>query len=132
MLRLIDRPVLQGWVRRCLEGPISRPGGWNQGVEDMRYERLGEGCTRESSEVLSIPMYSLTHYRQPVQGFCKEFVTWKAPRHPNVLPLIGVMMAEDRFAMVSEWMTNGNINQFVTAHRDVNRFELVSPPFKFL
>ena len=52
MLQLIDRPVLQGWVRRCLEGPISRPGGWNQGVEDMRYERLGEGCTRESSEVL--------------------------------------------------------------------------------
>ena len=33
--------------------------------------------------------------------------------------------------MVSEWMLNGNINQFVAARRDANRFELVSPPFKF-
>ena len=34
-------------------------------------------------------------------------------------------MAESEFAMVSEWMSNGNINQFVEKHRDVNRFELV-------
>jgi len=30
-----------------------------------------------------------------------------------------------QFAMASEWMDNGNINEFVKAHRDVNRFELV-------
>ena len=35
-------------------------------------------------------------------------------------------MTENRFAMVSQWMTNGNINQFVTAHGNINRFELVS------
>ena len=34
-------------------------------------------------------------------------------------------MTETQFAMVSEWMTNGNINQFVKVRRDVNRFELV-------
>jgi len=27
--------------------------------------------------------------------------------------------------MISEWMANGNINEFVDAHRDANRFELV-------
>ena len=32
--------------------------------------------------------------------------------------------------MVSEWMTNGNIKQFVTTHQNANRFELVSCPFK--
>ena len=41
-------------------------------------------------------------------------------------------MEDNQFVMVSEWMTNGNINQFVTAHRNANRFELVSSPFKFL
>jgi len=30
------------------------------------------------------------------------------------------------FAMASEWMTNGNINEFVRAHQDVNRFELLT------
>ena len=35
-------------------------------------------------------------------------------------------MANNQFAMVSEWMINGNISEFVKTHRDVNRFELVS------
>ena len=34
-------------------------------------------------------------------------------------------MGGNQFAMVSEWMSNGNINEFVTAHWDANRFELV-------
>lgn len=41
-------------------------------------------------------------------------------------------MTEDRFAMVSEWMTNGNIKEFVGKCPDANRFELVNPPFEFL
>ena len=67
-----------------------------------------------------------------MQRFCKEVITWKALRHPNVLPLLGVVVTGNQFAMVSEWMTNGNINQFVKAHQDANRFELVSPPLKLL
>ena len=35
-------------------------------------------------------------------------------------------MTETEFAMVSEWMPNGNINQFVKEYPDANRFELVS------
>ena len=61
------------------------------------------------------------------QTFCKEVVTWKALRHPNVLPLLGVTMGKRLFAMVSEWMVNGNIIEFVEAHRNANRFELVGP-----
>lgn len=38
---------------------------------------------------------------------------------------MGVMVTEVEFAMISEWMTNGNINQFVEEHQEVNRFELV-------
>ena len=50
---------------------------------------------------------------------------WKALRHPNVLSLMGVIMTETEFAMVSEWMPNGNINEFVKERPDTNRFELV-------
>ena len=53
-------------------------------------------------------------------------MTWKALRHPNVLPLIGVSMSETQFAMVSDWMVNGNINIFVKTHPNVNRIELVN------
>ena len=57
---------------------------------------------------------------------------WRFLRHPYVLPLLGVSMSENRFVMVSEWMPNGNINQFVKAHPNVNRLSLVRPPFATL
>ena len=59
-------------------------------------------------------------------------MTWKFLRHPNLLPLIGVTMTETQFAMTSEWMINGNINDFVKAHPDVDRLGLVSYSFKVL
>ena len=52
-------------------------------------------------------------------------MTWKTLCHPNVLPLLGVKMDNKQFVMVSEWMENGNINEFVKTHGGVNRFELV-------
>ena len=36
-------------------------------------------------------------------------------------------MSDNQFAMVSEWMANGNINEFIKMHRDANRFKLVGP-----
>lgn len=56
---------------------------------------------------------------------------WNSLRHPNVLPLLGALKDGSQFelAMVSEWMQNGNINGFVQAHREVNRFKLVRLPY---
>jgi serine/threonine protein kinase len=68
----------------------------------------------------------------PAQTFCREVVTWKTLCHPNVLPLLGATMTEDRFVMVSEWMTNGSINEFLKAQLDADRLKLVRIPFKSL
>jgi hypothetical protein len=61
------------------------------------------------------------------QLFYKEAIVWKSLQHPNVMPLLGVSVGgtQFKFGMVSKWMGNGNINEFVEAHRDVNRFKLV-------
>ena len=48
------------------------------------------------------------------------------------VPLLEVSMSETQFAMVSEWMPNGTINQFAKTHRDVKWFDLVCFPFGFL
>jgi len=39
-------------------------------------------------------------------------------------------MTEAHFAMVWDWMANVNINDFVKAHPDANRLELVGFSFK--
>ena len=41
-------------------------------------------------------------------------------------------MDDFHFAMVSEWMTNGNINEFIEADREANRFELVGSPSRHM
>ena len=48
-----------------------------------------------------------------------------------MLPLLGVIMSETKFTMVSKWMPNGNINEFVRSRSNANRFELVSSLFIF-
>ena len=70
----------------------------------------------------------------PVQRFCEEVVTLEALHHRNVLPLLGVMMAENpcQLVMASEWMKNGNINMFVRARLDVDRLKLVRFLFRVL
>ena len=39
-------------------------------------------------------------------------------------------MSEGQFAMISDWMVNGNINEFVKTHPDANRLGLVGFSFK--
>ena len=41
-------------------------------------------------------------------------------------------MSENRFVMVSEWMTKGNINEFVKVDPNVDRLGLVCFSFKVL
>ena len=82
-----------------------------------------EKITRVGTRSLSETICSLS-----LQRFCREAVAWKSLRHPNVLPLLGVMMRERCFVMVSEWMDSGNMNEYIWANRNVNRFELVSCP----
>ncbi|KAF9790531.1 kinase-like domain-containing protein [Thelephora terrestris] len=53
--------------------------------------------------------------------FCREGVAWKHLQHPNILPLLGVTISEHRFAMVSEWMDNGNIMQYIEKDQHANR-----------
>jgi len=57
---------------------------------------------------------------------------WGALRHPNVLPLVGVAMTDAQFAMVTEWMVNGNINEFLKVHPEADRLGLVRFPSETL
>ena len=53
-------------------------------------------------------------------------MAWRALRHPNVLLLLGVTVAENRLVMVSEWMVRGNIDEFIKEDINADRLGLVS------
>lgn len=72
-----------------------------------------------------------------MQRFCKEAIAWKVLRHPNVLPLLGAelslgILRPPNLVMVSDWMADGNINDFVKSHPKVDRLTLVGSLFKAL
>ena len=51
------------------------------------------------------------------QSLLREFMTWRQLSHPNVLPFYGIHFLEDtletRFCLVSPWMENGNVVEFL-------------------
>ena len=61
-----------------------------------------------------------------LQQFCKEVILWSTLAHPNILKLVGVQgdMEKGQFVTVSEWMTHGNITEYIK-NNSVNRLELV-------
>lgn len=52
-------------------------------------------------------------------------IIWKRLSDPNILPLIGAYMRGPELVMVSEWMQNGNIKQYLHKNPHVNKPSLV-------
>ncbi|KAF9780907.1 kinase-like domain-containing protein, partial [Thelephora terrestris] len=59
------------------------------------------------------------------QDFCKEAVIWRHLHHPNIVPLIGVIISPGQCLLVSDWVDNGTINQFIKMNPDANRIDLL-------
>jgi len=52
-------------------------------------------------------------------------VIWRRISHPNVVPFIGVSEAPAPLSMVSEWMPNGNVRDYVVKNPEISRLQLV-------
>ena len=55
-------------------------------------------------------------------------MAWKHLQHINILPLLGATIGDNKLSLISEWMDQGNIVQYLdrVEHLEVNRIELVS------
>jgi len=86
--------------------------------------REGEHCGRAVA-VRAVHYHRDMGLQGLIRRYCKEVVTWKLLRHPNILPLLGVAMSGNQLSTVSEWMINGTINEFVKAHPAADRLRLL-------
>ena len=85
--------------------------------DDKTLKKVRSWCGMSSSLLLK-------HLWAP-QSFFREAVIWKRLTHPNIVPFIGVTI--NPLQIVSEWMPNGTLAEFVQEKPDVNRISLVSP-----
>ncbi|KAJ7575964.1 kinase-like domain-containing protein [Mycena floridula] len=58
--------------------------------------------------------------RKLLQDVCREALVWKQLDHPGVLKFLGVSMDmfAPSFCLVSPWMDNGNINEYLQVYPD--------------
>ncbi|KAG9100520.1 hypothetical protein FS749_014764 [Ceratobasidium sp. UAMH 11750] len=54
----------------------------------------------------------------------RELYVWSRVKHQNVQELIGIVMFQGRLGMVSPWMENGNLAEYVQRYPGVDRYEL--------
>lgn len=56
--------------------------------------------------------------RAAEKAFCKGAITWKRLQHPNVINILGFTVTP--LQIVSDWMPNGNLPDYVKKHPGVN------------
>ena len=68
------------------------------------------------------------HHQASTQELCREIISWKHLSHQNILPLLGVTVSADLrcLRILTEWMPNGNVMQFIESNPKENRLRLVS------
>lgn len=59
------------------------------------------------------------------QRAVREVYMWSKLHHPNVQELLGIVVFQGSLGMVSPWMKEGNLQQFLTVHPEAERYSLV-------
>ena len=61
------------------------------------------------------------------QTFCAEALVWHRVQHRHVMPFIGVCVIEfaPQYALVSPWMKNGNMSDYIRKEPSCDRISLV-------
>ena len=84
-----------------------------------------EHDVRKVKKVLTFLILLDTRADDRYQLFCKEVVMWRRISHPNVVPFLGVLETPTPLCMVSEWMPNGNVRDYVRRDPEASRLQLV-------
>ncbi|KAG8891998.1 hypothetical protein FRB99_003181, partial [Tulasnella sp. 403] len=84
--------------------------GQGEGYGKVAVKRLNRQVT--SSKILSL---------LNIEKFRREAAVWAQLKHENILPLLGVCVLESTLHMVSPFMANGNVREYVTLNPGANR-----------
>ncbi|KAG8793747.1 hypothetical protein FRC12_001757 [Ceratobasidium sp. 428] len=96
--------------------PISRGG----------YGEVYSGTLLDGTRIAVKIMFSHDQYEESkhLKHTAREVHTWSKCDHPNVARLMGLADLRGQLAMVSRWMANGNIRDYVNENPHVNRLKL--------
>ncbi|KIM69560.1 hypothetical protein SCLCIDRAFT_103079, partial [Scleroderma citrinum Foug A] len=59
------------------------------------------------------------------RAFCNEAIVWRFLKHPNCIPLYGVYRDGMKTYLVSPWMRQGNLTNYLSLNQNANRESLI-------
>ncbi|CAE6465225.1 unnamed protein product [Rhizoctonia solani] len=95
------------------------------GFGDVYRGSLQQGA-HVSIKCLRLAVQTTEASRKDLKRAAHELYVWSKCKHPNILELSGVALYRDQIAMISPWMGNGNVNQFLARHPRFDRYWLCS------
>ncbi|KAG8716338.1 hypothetical protein FRC08_009588 [Ceratobasidium sp. 394] len=96
--------------------PISRGG----------FGEIYRGRLRDGTQVAVKTIFTPEEYNEskPLKHSARELYTWSKCDHPNVAHLMGLAEFNSQIAMVSLWMENGHLRNYVNNYPTVDRLKL--------
>ncbi|KAJ7126685.1 kinase-like domain-containing protein, partial [Mycena epipterygia] len=80
----------------------------------------------QSVSVKMMRLFREADIKAVLKGFGHEALIWRQLSHPNLLPFYGLYYVENRLCLVSPWMENGHILEFLkNSPSDVNCLSLI-------
>ena len=75
----------------------------------------------------SILAFTWAKHTYTLQRAVREVHIWSKLRHVNIQQLLGIIIFDGALGMVSLWRERGNLQQYIAAKPDVERYSLVCP-----
>ncbi|XP_006463731.1 hypothetical protein AGABI2DRAFT_208652 [Agaricus bisporus var. bisporus H97] len=143
---LLDSPTLSGADRAVILKALTRLSVYsgeyprrfklrdvetlgNDAVDEGRYGNVWKALVHNQEVCLKVLR---TYQRMPTKPLLKmlshEALLWGQLSHPNILPFYGIYINEvrrNRFGLVSPWMENGNVVNYLKHNPDVSRLPLI-------
>ncbi|KAF9651621.1 kinase-like protein, partial [Thelephora ganbajun] len=80
----------------------------------------------ENVSIKAFRVYTTDNIKYLNKAWCKEIVVCQNLSHPNILPFLGVISTDSHpLSIVSKWMSNGNISEFLKHDVQFNRRPLL-------
>lgn len=85
-----------------------------------------KGRSGETTVAIKRLLVGMAHLEKQKERFCREVIMWKRLANPNTLPLLGAYIWNSELVMISEWMENGNVTQYLRKNPRVNKLSLLA------
>ncbi|CAE6493226.1 unnamed protein product [Rhizoctonia solani] len=90
------------------------------GFSDVYRGRLSDG-TLVAVKTIRIMIKNMGPDPKHLKHAARELHTWGKCNHPNIVPLLGLVVFRGRIGMVSPWMQRGNLSQYLELTPEANR-----------